>query len=104
MFADRRPQLGPRRGVDQPPATPSGVHSVAAVVLGDSLTVQATAQITAKIPTAVIDAQVGRTLVRPNLTDEGLSRVPELVSIDAAWFVVELGTNDSTFGASPAIR
>lgn len=97
-LTDTPPATAPAQPIDRPPATPAGVHAVAAVVLGDSLTVQATPAIVAHIPTAVIDAQVGRTIARANLTDEALSRVPELAAHDAAWFVVELGTNDSTFG------
>jgi len=83
-------------------ATATGQHAVPAVILGDSLSVQATPQYQAKIPQVVVDAVIGRTIVKPNLTDEGLSRVPELKTVDAAWFVVELGTNDSTFAGYPA--
>ena len=84
------------------PGKPLGTHAVPAVVLGDSLSVQATPQYQAKIPGVVVDAVVGRTIVKPNLSDEALSQVPHLVTIDAAWFVVELGTNDSTFAGYPA--
>lgn len=80
-----------------PAATPAPGHAVPAVILGDSLTVQATDRLRAALPAVVIDAVIGRTIARANLTDEALSRVPELVAADPAWFVVELGTNDSTF-------
>ncbi len=94
---------GPRGGTapSRQPAAATGHHAIPAVVLGDSLSVQATARIEALIPGVVVDAAVGRTLVTPLLTDAGLPRIPDLADLDAAWFVVELGTNDSTFAATP---
>lgn len=83
-------------------AVPVGDHAVPAVILGDSLSVQASEAFTSRIPGVVVDAVIGRTMVVANLTDAGLSRVPELRTVDAAWFIVELGTNDSTFAGYSA--
>lgn len=85
-------------------AVPVGNHAVPAVILGDSLSVQANTRYQERIPGVVVDAVIGRTVAVANLTDDGLSRVPELRTVDAAWFVVELGTNDSTFAAYPSAQ
>ena len=89
----------------QPPATGRPIvvtpvdteHATQAVVLGDSLSVQATDALHQQLPGIIVDAVVGRTMVTPSLTDEALTKIPALVALDPAWFVVELGTNDSTF-------
>lgn len=91
----------PAPAAAQAPSTATRPHALAAVVIGDSLTVQARDVLQQRLPTAVIDAEVGRTMVRPGLTDDALSRIPDLRDLDAAWFVVELGTNDATFNGYP---
>lgn len=72
------------------------------VVLGDSITYQATDAIHEIVPSAVVDAFPGRAMVVPFVSDTGLERVPDLPLDDTAHLVVALGTNDAGYAGHSA--
>jgi hypothetical protein len=78
--------------------TPEGTF----IVLGDSITYQSTDAILGLVPSAVVDAFPGRTMVVPFVSDTGLERVPDLPLDDASHLVVALGTNDAGYDAHSA--
>jgi hypothetical protein len=73
------------------------------VVVGDSLSAQSIDRIAELLPTATIDAVPGRTMVVPFVSDTAISHVEDLKAANpGARWIVELGTNDSGFGAHTA--
>jgi lysophospholipase L1-like esterase len=72
------------------------------VVLGDSITYQANDAILELVPSAVVDAFPGRSMVVPFVSDTGLDRVPDLPLDDESHLVVALGTNDAGYDAHDA--
>jgi hypothetical protein len=74
------------------------------IVLGDSITFQATDAILELVPDAMVDAYPGRSMVVPFVSDTGLERVPDLPLDDTSHLVVALGTNDAGYDAHDAAQ
>ena len=65
------------------------------VILGDSITVSITEEITKAIPNSVVNALRSRTIATPVLTDAGLTQLENLSLLKSRRWIVELGTNDA---------
>ena len=77
------------------PHSPAANNIQKTVILGDSITVSITEEITKAIPNSVISALRSRTIASPLLTDTGLAQLENLSLLKSRRWIVELGTNDA---------